>query len=82
MITLVKNVNNFQIAKVQPHGVCLAFASSFCQFQPAIASKSVAHEKMRKACSDGKSLRKLNCIFSDIKFKPNIEAAVRSPIFP
>ena len=39
----MKNVNNFQIAKVQPQGV--AFAYFFCQFQPGVAYKSVAYIK-------------------------------------
>ena len=37
---VMKKVNNFQIAKVQPQllGICLIF----CQFQPGIAYKTVA----------------------------------------
>ena len=41
MITWIKNVNNFQIAKVQPSGICLAF----CQFQSAVIYKSLAYKK-------------------------------------
>ena len=40
MIALVKNVNNFQIAKRQPQGV-----DFFYQFQPGVAYKSVAYKK-------------------------------------
>ena len=46
MITWMKNVNNFQIAKVQPQGVaqhCLIFF----QFQPGVLYKSVAYKKKR-----------------------------------
>ena len=46
MITWMKNVNNFRIAKVQPQP--LAFASFFCQFQPGAANKSVAYKKSEK----------------------------------
>ena len=35
----MKNVNNFQIAKVQPKGVLLYIASIFCQFEPGVAFK-------------------------------------------
>ena len=35
MITWMKNLNNFQIAKVQPPSICLIF----CQFQPSVAYK-------------------------------------------
>ena len=38
MITWVKNVNNFRIAK---------FYLIFCQFQPGIAYKSAAYKKKR-----------------------------------
>ena len=41
----MKNVNNFQVVKVQPQGVasiCLIF---FCQFQPDVAYENVACEK-------------------------------------
>ena len=34
----MKKVNNFQIAKIQPHLI-------FCQFQPGVAYKSVAYRK-------------------------------------
>ena len=40
----MKNVDNFQIAKVQPRmflNICLIF----CQFQPAVAYKSVTYKK-------------------------------------
>ena len=43
----MKNVNNFQIAKVQPQGlrtICLIF---FCQFEPGVAYKGVAYTKKR-----------------------------------
>ena len=40
MITWMKNVNNFQIAKVQPRGVALH------QVQPGVAYKSVAYKKV------------------------------------
>ena len=40
----MKNLNNFQVAKVQPwvlHSICL----TFCQFQSRVAYKSVAFKK-------------------------------------
>ena len=40
----MKNVNNFQIAKVQPRGVAQHFLT-FCQFQPGVGYKSVAYKK-------------------------------------
>ena len=40
----MKNVNNFQIAKVQPQGVALHFL--ICpKFEPGVAYKSVAYKK-------------------------------------
>ena len=45
MIMWMKNVNNFQIVKVQ---VLLSICLIFCQFQPGVAYKSVAY---KKACS-------------------------------
>ena len=42
----MKNVNNFQIAKVHPQGaasICLIFF----QFQPGVAYKSVTDKKKR-----------------------------------
>ena len=44
MVTLTKNVNNFQAAKVQRQGV--AFYLIFCLFQPAVAYKSVTYKKV------------------------------------
>ena len=38
------NANIFQIAKVQPHGVCLIF----CQFQPGVTYKMLV---IKKACT-------------------------------
>ena len=46
MITWVKNVNNFQIAKVQSQGV-ISICLLFCQFQPGVAYKSAAYKKKR-----------------------------------
>ena len=40
----MKNVNNFQIAKVQPQGVAMNFLDFF-QFQPGIAYESVLGKK-------------------------------------
>ena len=48
IITWMKNVNNFQVAKVQPKdffSICLFF---FCQFHPGVAYKGVAY---KKACN-------------------------------
>ena len=45
MIRWMKNVNNFQIAKVEPQGVPEHLLSFFCQFQPGVAYKSVAYKK-------------------------------------
>ena len=42
----MKNVNNFQIAKVQPHGLPQHLLD-FCQFQPDVTYKSVACKKVR-----------------------------------
>ena len=47
MITWIKNVNNFQIAKVQSQGVTQLLLNSFFQFQPDVAYKSVAYKKKR-----------------------------------
>ena len=41
----MKTVSNFQIAKVQPHGVTSHLLDFFCQFHPGIAYKSVANKK-------------------------------------
>ena len=38
MIEMMKEGNNFQIAKVKPQGVA-------CQFEPGVAYKSVAYKK-------------------------------------
>ena len=44
----MKNVNNFQIANVQPPGVAQhLFDVSACQIQPGVAYKSVAYKKKR-----------------------------------
>ena len=40
----MKNVNNFQIAKLQSQRVASHFLD-FCQFQPGVAYKSVAYKK-------------------------------------
>ena len=40
----MKNVNNFQIVKVQPQDNA-SHLLDFCQFLPGIAYKSVAHKK-------------------------------------
>ena len=48
MIMWMKNVNNFQIVKVQ---VLLSICLIFCQFQPGVAYKSVTY---KKACSSTK----------------------------
>ena len=40
----MKNTNNFQKAKVQPH-VLLSICLIFCQFQPGVAYLSVAYKK-------------------------------------
>ena len=45
----MKNVNNFQIAKVKPR-VLLSTCLIFCQFQSDVAYKSVAYKN--KACID------------------------------
>ena len=42
----MKNVNNFQIEKVQLQGL-LSIYLIFCQFQPGVAYKSVAYKKKR-----------------------------------
>ena len=48
MITWMKKVNNFQIAKVQPQGVAQHLVEiAFRQFQPSVAYKSVAYKKKR-----------------------------------
>ena len=44
LITWLKNLNNFQMSKIQPHGVAYHLLE-FCQFQPGIACKSVAYKK-------------------------------------
>ena len=41
----MKNVNIFQIAKVQPQSA-LSICLIFCHFLPAVADKSVAYSKM------------------------------------
>ena len=45
MITWMKNVNNFQKAKVQPQGVLFSICLIFCQAQPGVAYKSVTYKK-------------------------------------
>ena len=47
IITSMKNVNNFQILKVQPHGVTWHLRDFFCQFQPGVAYKTVGYTKKR-----------------------------------
>ena len=44
MITWIKNVYNFQVAKVHSQ-VVLSICLIFCQFQPGVAYKSVAYKK-------------------------------------
>ena len=46
MITWTKNVNNFQIAKVQSNRVLFSICLIFCQFHPGVTYKSVAYEKV------------------------------------
>ena len=46
MITRMKYVNNFQIAKVQPQGV-VSICLVFYQVQPGVAYKSVSYKKGR-----------------------------------
>ena len=43
----MNNVNNIEIAKVQPQGVALLLSIYliFCQFHPAVPYKSVAYKK-------------------------------------
>ena len=41
----MKNVNNFQTAKVQPQGVVFSICLIFCQFQPGVADTSDAYKK-------------------------------------
>ena len=48
----MKNVNNFQIAKVHLR-VLLSFCLIFCQFQPSVAYKSFAY----KACIENMKLK-------------------------
>ena len=40
----MKNANNFQIPKVQPHGVAWHLLY-ICQFQPSVTYKCVAYKK-------------------------------------
>ena len=47
----MKNVNNFQISKVQPQGVAYHLLN-FCQFPPGVAYKSVAYIKRRVILKD------------------------------
>ena len=46
---VMKNVNNFQTAKIQPQ-VLLSIYLIFCSFQPGVVYKSVAKKK-RASCS-------------------------------
>ena len=41
----MKNVNNFQTAKVQPRDPSACICSIFCQFQPGVTYESVAYKK-------------------------------------
>ena len=41
----MKNMNNFQIAKVQHQGVAQRLLDFFYQFQPGVAFKSVDYKK-------------------------------------
>ena len=41
----MKNVNKFQIAKIQPRVFLCIYLVFFCQFQPGVAYKSVAYKK-------------------------------------
>ena len=45
MITRMKYVNNFQIAKVQTQSTAYDLLDFFYQFQPSISCKSVAYKK-------------------------------------
>ena len=42
----MKNVKNFEIAKVSPQGAAWHLPE-FCQFQSGVAYKSVTHKKKR-----------------------------------
>ena len=44
-MTWIKNVNKFQIAKDQSDGAAQHLLDFFCQIQPSVAYKSVAHKK-------------------------------------
>ena len=48
MITWVKKVNNFQIAKVQSQGGSYSSCLIFSRYQPTVTYESVAH---KKACT-------------------------------
>ena len=41
----MKNINHFQIAKVQP--LLVSYCLFFCQFQPGVSYKGVAYKKKR-----------------------------------
>ena len=43
----MKNMNNFQIAKVQPQVAAWHLLNFFCQFQSVVAYKSVIYNKKR-----------------------------------
>ena len=45
MITRMKYVSNFKMAKVRPRGTAYHLHDFFCQFQPGVAYKSVAYKK-------------------------------------
>ena len=46
VLLLMRNVNNFQIAKIHPQSV-LSICLSFCQFQPGVLIKKVLLIKKR-----------------------------------
>ena len=49
IITLIKNVNNFQIVKFS-FSVFISICLIFHQFQPGVAYKSAAYEKKHVMC--------------------------------
>ena len=65
--TVNKEMNNFQIARVQPRDVALSLCCFlFCQFQPCVAYKSVAYKesmyglwKYHKNCCRSKQISKI-----------------------
>ena len=65
MITLLMNVNNFQIAKVQPEGV-VRICMIFWEFQLGVTYVSVAYKKPRNT-----EKRSSKIPFPKIKLKQN-----------